>query len=154
LRYCHHCQAQFPDDYAKCLHCGGRLVSRAPGAAGHPAVHGASGGLSLLARREPLKAVPLLDALTGAGVRFTVIGEGGVRQVSMDHGSFGRNAAVAVYVAREDFPEAEAILAMELGQAREESLASQGEASDRCPACGAALMGVPRDCPDCGLVFQ
>ena len=153
MRYCHECDAQFPDEHAKCLHCGRRLrrepavqSSAQPGAA-------VPNAFRLLARRQPLKAVSLLEALSAAGIDFTVVAEGGTRHVDIRRGSYGQHAAIEVYVAAEQLAEAEAVLRDELAhltQGLPEPV--ECEPGD-CPACGSHVPEPAAECPDCGLVF-
>jgi hypothetical protein len=110
--------------------------------------------LRLLARRQPLKAVSLLEALSAAGIDFTVVAEGGTRHVDIRRGSYGQHAAIEVYVDAEQLAEAEAVLREELAHLTE-GLPEPVECEPGdCPACGSHVPEVAAECPDCGLVFS
>ncbi len=156
MRYCHSCNAQLPDSFARCVHCGGPLRSQ-PGASQRAArSRGSLDGLCFLARRHPSRARPLLEALREAGIHFVPVGDGGARRVDVPSGSHGEHARLDVYVLPDDLERASAIEQRVLRS----SLPSlppdyepAAEPGDRCPACGTRLSGAPDVCGDCGLHF-
>jgi len=153
MRYCHACDVQFPDEYDKCLHCGRRLRHELPVHSGAESAAAVPDDLCLLTRREPLNAVSLLEALSAAGIDFTLVAEGGTEHVNLRHGSYGRHAAIEIYVAVDQVGEAEAVLRDELAPLTE-GLPEPVECEPgHCPACGSHLPELATECPDCGLVF-
>ncbi len=151
MKYCHTCSAQFPDSESRCLHCQGRLSPRGPGSnAEHPLSEHES-ELVLLARRQPAKAVPLLEQLRAAQIPFQVTGDGGTQEVNW-RGSYGTHAAVEVHVHPQHLERAEAIIRAELSPLAAELSHSSTEAGV-CPACHHSLPDSAHECPDCGLVF-
>ncbi len=154
MRYCHACDAQFPDEHERCLHCGAYLRREAAAQSdGQPAA-AVPEDLRLLASRQPLKAVPLLESLSAAGIDFAVVGEGGARHVDVMQGSSGHHAVIEVYVDAERLAEAEAVLRNELAHLTEELPEPLECEPGHCPACGSRVPEVASECPDCGLVFS
>ena len=153
VKYCHACNAQFPDDHRRCLHCGGRLESGSPAqAAPSPSDGPEPSELVLLARRQPAKAVSLLEELQAAEIEFEVIGEAGTDQVNIFFGSSGIHAAVEVYVRPRDLDQAQAIIRAELSPLLTEPSFDSLE-SDVCPGCKQQLPDQATECPECGLCF-
>jgi hypothetical protein len=101
-----------------------------------------------------MKAIPLLKTLSGAGIEFTVIGEGGVENVNVPHGSYGSQAAIEVYVHPENLAEAEAVLREELAPLTQPLPEHAAHEPGCCPACAFQLPELADECPDCGLVFS
>jgi hypothetical protein len=154
LRYCHACDAQFPDEHAKCLHCGRRLQRERPAQSGAERDAAAPDAVRLLARRQPQKVVSLLEALSAADINFTVVAQGGTRHVDVVRGSYGRHAAIEVYVDAEQLAQAESVLREELAHLTE-GLPEPVECQPGdCPACGSHVSELAPECPDCGLVFS
>ena len=153
MKDCHACNAQFPDDHRRCLHCGGRLKSRSLAqAAPSPSDGPEPSELVLLARRQPAKAVSLLEELQAAGIEFEVIGEAGTDRVNILFGSSGIHAAVEVYVRPHDLDQAQAIIQAELSPLLTEPSFDSLE-SDVCPGCRQPLPDQATECPECGLCF-
>ncbi len=155
MRLCRSCNAQFPDTYLQCIHCGGSLSE------GEPAVPEAHRDevppdYQYLTERQPSGARELLGALSEAGIEFIPVGDDGIRDVDWYHGSSGHCASIAVYVKPADFERAFQVEQsflngrMPSGPARSQ----QGPIDpNACPACGAILSSTPSECLDCGLVF-
>jgi rubrerythrin len=110
--------------------------------------------LRLLTRRQPLKAVSLLEALSAADIDFTLVAEGGTEHVDPLRGGSGHHAAIEVYVEAERLAEAEAVLRDELAHLTEGLPDSVESQPGHCPACGFHVPEVASECPDCGLVFS
>jgi hypothetical protein len=153
MRYCPRCNAQFPDEHRKCIHCGGRLRDAPPADSPEQTDAAAPEGFHFLDRRQPSKAVPLLEALSAAGIGCTVVTEDGVEYADMRWGSFGRHAAIEIYVDAEQLAEAEAIIRDELAPLMEELPDSVEYEPGHCPACGYPVSEQATECPDCGLGF-
>ena len=154
MRYCHECNAQFPEEHDKYLHCGRRLRREPPGQPGSRPGAAKPAALRLLARRQPMKAVSLLEALSAADIEFNVVAEGGTKHVDVLQGSYGEHAAIEIYVDSERLGEAEAVLREELDYLTEGLPEPVGSEPDHCLACGSHVPDNAAECPDCGLVFS
>ena len=153
MKYCHTCNAQFPDEHRRCLHCRGRLGTRPAARAAPSAAEGPQAPeFVLLARREPAKAVSLLEALQAEGIAFEVIGDGGTDRVNAFFGSSGAHAAVEVHVHPGDLDRAHALTQAELSPLLAEPAHDFSE-SGACPGCGQRLSDRATECPKCGLCF-
>ena len=137
MRYCHECNAQFPEEHDKCLHCGRRLRREPPGQPGS----------------RPGAAKPAALRLL-ADIEFNVVAEGGTKHVDVLQGSYGEHAAIEIYVDSERLGEAEAVLREELDYLTEGLPEPVGSEPDHCLACGSHVPDNAAECPDCGLVFS
>ena len=106
--------------------------------------------LVLVARRQPAKAVSLLQNLQAAGIQVEVIGEGGTDRVGPYRGSYGAKAAVEVYVHPEDLEQAEAIIQAELAPLASDLPVGALEPGI-CPGCRHRLPDHATECSECGL---
>ena len=147
MRLCPACNARFPDDFARCAHCGGRLRDEAPRDADAP--DGLSEGLSILASRHPAEAGRLLEALALAGIDFLPRAEGSAGADAFT-GSSGHEALVHVFVSDQDMERAVAVDRALFPELRPDAIEFE---ADRCPACGAGLASDAAECSDCGLAF-
>ncbi len=153
MRLCSHCNAQFSDEYARCIHCGRQLKS--PGESDRAALPDLS-ALYHLTDDHPAKIAPLLDRLTDAGIAFTLITDSGIREVNWYRGSSGLNATASVYVDRSAQDEAIQLhrdfledLIPHLESMPDGSAAPEGS----CPACHDPVSPSDPSCPSCGLAF-
>ncbi len=155
MRLCRSCNAQFPDTYLQCIHCGGSLSE------GEPVVPGmlrdeVPPDYEYLTERQPSGARELLDALKEAEIDFIPVGDDGMSEVDWYQGSSGHCASIAVYVKSVDFEKA---FQVEQTFLKGRMPAGPGGSQqgpinpNACPACGAILPSTPNECLDCGLVF-
>ncbi len=152
MKLCRSCDAQFPDEYARCVHCGRPLHdarSKRDAASADPStrVH--------LADEHPAKVTGLLDRLREADVPFTLVTDGGTRRVDGTRGSAGHRARASVFVDAGDLSRAESIhrgflesIIPHLAHA-----ATPAAPPGTCPACHDAVAPHVEECPSCGLAF-
>ena len=95
MRLCSHCNAQFSDEFASCIHCDRKLKS--PGESDRAELPDLS-TLYHLTDDHPAKIASLLNRLTDAGIAFTLITDSGIREVNWHRGSSGSKATASVYV--------------------------------------------------------
>lgn len=153
MRLCSHCNAQFSDEYDRCIHCDRKL--KLPGESGRAELPDVS-TLYHLTDDHPAKIAPLLNRLTNAGIAFTLLTDSGIRKVNLHRGSSGLKATASVYVdcsaqdeaiqLHRDFLED---LIPHLKSMPEDSAAPEGS----CPACHDPVSPSDPSCPSCGLAF-
>ena len=153
MKLCSHCNAQFPDEYSRCIHCDRRLRAlRDASAVRHPDLR----KLHHLTDEHPAKIAPLLDRLQDAGISFTLITDDGTRSVDFYRGSAGWKAKASVYVEPPDREAAERLHRAFLEEVIPHlaQMDPRGTSpADCCPACHEALGQHADSCPACGLVF-
>ncbi len=151
MKLCTHCNAQFDVDLSRCVHCG-RPLRDAPAAEAAAPVS----DVTLLTRREPIFAAPLLEALRVAQIPFELDPDGGTRLVEFAHGSSGHMARIAIFVPAGRLDEARElearVLARELPDLPED-YENREDDGTCCPACGHAVGPSDAECADCGLAF-
>jgi DNA-directed RNA polymerase subunit RPC12/RpoP len=154
VQYCHSCDAQFPDLFRKCQHCGRRLLDKPRHESLQNAPKSALEGLCLIARRHPSRTLTLLQALQRAGIEFVPVADGGSHRVNWHHGSSGHQAFVDIYVQPKDVERAcqiEQRLLQETLPDLPSELGRFALDAGNCPACGFRLAPRASACPDCGL---
>ena len=151
VKHCSHCDAQFDDATARCVHCQRKLRGAPATATGST-----QPTLALLAERQPIFAAPLLDALTEAEIPFEPVGKGNTHEVNVHRGSSGRRARVAIFVPAEHLERARAVEADLLARTLPdlpEGYDPNSSVGGECPACGHPLPMEAAECADCGLAI-
>ena len=153
MKLCRHCNAQFSDEFATCVHCGRRLGPASVEESG--ATGPDDGGLVHLTDDHPAKIAPLLDRLTAAGISFTLTTDSGVRSVNWK-GSSGQEASASVYVGPDDLEPARALHRQFLEDLIPHLAGMHSPveaAADTCPGCHEPLPAAAESCVACGLEF-
>lgn len=154
MRYCHHCDAQFPDDEKRCLHCNAPLHDHRLSEASLDADAGSSEDVVLLASLDPFESRRLLDRLAEAGVDFTVLNDQEARARSSGRGR--SYAGVNVFVPVAEHARASALQQQMVRESLPDlppDFEPDAAGSDVCPACSAPLAGDAQSCGECGLEF-
>ncbi len=156
MKLCTSCDAQFPDDLGRCIHCGRSLDPPRARRAAQPAKRTIPDEMVLYRTREPLYAPPLLDALRMAEIRFLAVGDRGQWRPKGGSGNNGHDAMIEIYVDREHLERAHLaeteLLRMTLPDIAPDHDPGAGS-GDRCPACDTQLRVDQMTCPSCGLPF-
>jgi len=177
MRFCHACDSQFPDEHARCLHCGeplhdarateGSVGAGATAGAGPDAVEAEEGGarpplpaptgeLSLLTSLPPYEAPALLERLADEEIAFAVADETEIRALARARGLTVRPGLVHVVVAEADRERAsavqQAVLMESLHDLPEDFDPTAGD-PESCPACATPLAADASECAECGLEF-
>ncbi len=151
MKLCAHCNAQFSDDFTRCIHCDRKLREDPMAATLAP-----SAETVLLAKPEPIFAAPLLDALVAAGIPFQLRPDGGTRRVNAYRGSSGHRARIEIFVSPERLDDARSVEAELLSRTLPDLPNDYNPIShpeDSCPACGYPIQSSQNECSDCGLAF-
>ena len=156
MKFCASCNAQFPDEMDRCVHCGGRLqdsfLGTSPDDVQLPPVE----KLFLLSSYQPPFTRRLADRLQEADIPFHIEVDPGADRADERFGSSGREVRLQLYVRPEDREDAEALQAQlirdrvpDIPDEFAPDLVSEGV----CPACSSAVAEGDVECPDCGLAF-
>lgn len=153
MKLCSSCNAQFPAEHSRCLHCGRRLQDESARATVDvPDL----AQLHHLTDDHPAKISPLLERLRDADVSFTLVTDGGTHAVDVYRGSAGWMARASVYVAPSDRDRAERLHREFLEEVIPHlgSMSTDLPSEDCCPACHEPLSEQAVSCPSCGLQFS